>query len=87
VTGASPPGDMSLIERVCAKDQAAMGEIFDRYATMVYSVALRVLRDSAQAEDVMQEVLLQVWDDPTRFVHGRGQLGAWLAVVVRNRAN
>jgi len=64
----------------------AMAEIFDRYGTMVYSVALRVLKDPAQAEDVMQEIFLQVWNSPDRFAHGRGSLGAWLAVVARNRS-
>jgi len=63
-----------------------MGEIFDRYATMVYSVALRVLKDPAQAEDVMQETFLQVWNNPDRFAQGHGSLGAWLAVVARNRS-
>jgi RNA polymerase sigma-70 factor (ECF subfamily) len=79
-------GDESLIGRLRAKDQRAMGDIFDRYATMVYSVALRVLKDPGQAEDVMQEVFLQVWNNPERFAQGRGSLGAWLAVVARNRS-
>ncbi len=63
-----------------------MAEIFDQYATMVYAVALRVLKDPAQAEDVMQEIFLQVWNNPDRFAQGRGSLGAWLAVVARNRS-
>ncbi|MGO9938155.1 MAG: RNA polymerase sigma factor [Terracidiphilus sp.] len=74
------------MDLVRAKDQKAMSEIFDRYASLVYSVALRILKDSGQAEDVMQEVLLQVWNRPDRFAQGRGSLGAWLAVVARNRA-
>lgn len=78
--------DEQLIGAVRTKDQKAMGDIFDRYGTMVYSVAMRVLKDSAQAEDVMQEIFLQVWNSPERFVNGRGSLGAWLAVVARNRA-
>ncbi|HEX3892732.1 MAG TPA: sigma-70 family RNA polymerase sigma factor [Terracidiphilus sp.] len=78
--------DEQLIAEVRAKDQKAMCEIFDRYSTMVYSVALRVLKDPPQAEDVMQEIFLQVWNTPDRFAHGRGSLGAWLAVVARNRA-
>ena len=78
--------DGLLIVRVQAGDQVAMGAIFDRYATMVYSVALRVLKDAAQAEDVMQEIFLQVWNNPDRFAQGRGSLGAWLAVVARNRS-
>lgn len=78
--------DGLLLGRVRAKDQKAMGEIFDQYATMVYSVALRVLKDPAQAEDVMQDIFLQVWNNPDRFAQGRGSLGAWLAVVARNRS-
>ena len=53
---------------------------------MVYSVALRVLNDPGQAEDVMQEIFFQVWRNPDAFVSGRGSLGAWLAVMARNRA-
>lgn len=63
-----------------------MAAFFDRYSKMVYSVALRVLNDSSEAEDVMQEVLLQVWRNPGAFVAGRGSLGGWLVVVTRNRA-
>ncbi len=60
--------------------------LFDRYSGIVYSVALRVLKDSAQAEDVMQDIFIQIWKKPSAFVSGRGSLGAWLAVVARNRA-
>jgi RNA polymerase sigma-70 factor (ECF subfamily) len=63
-----------------------MAELFDRYSGMAYSVALRVVKDAAQAEDVMQDVFFQVWQNPRAFVSDRGSLGAWLAVVVRNRA-
>jgi RNA polymerase sigma-70 factor (ECF subfamily) len=78
--------DAELMERVCAQDQIAMADVFDRYGSLVYSVALRVLRDPAQAEDVMQEIFFQVWKSPQSFVQVRGSLGAWLAVVARNRA-
>jgi len=67
-------------------DQQAMTELFDRYGSMVYSIALRVLNDPGQAEDVMQEIFFQVWRNPNAFVAGRGSLGAWLAVMARNRA-
>ena len=85
-TGANPVSDDLLLQRVKNKDQQAMADVFDRYGGMVYSVALRVLKDSGQAEDLMQEILFQVWKQPDSFVSGRGSLGAWLAVVTRNRA-
>src|SRR5215469_17769398 len=78
--------DELLLDRVRARDQQAMTELFDRYGSMVYSVALRVLKDSGHAEDVMQDVFFSLWENPKSFVSGRGSLGAWLLVVARNRA-
>lgn len=78
--------DARLLNRVRERDQAAMATIFDQYARMAYSVAFRVLSDPAQAEDVMQDVFFQLWQSPESFATGRGSLGAWIAVVVRNRA-
>jgi RNA polymerase sigma-70 factor (ECF subfamily) len=80
------PADVVLLERVRESDQQAMAEIFDRYGGMVYSVALRALNDSGQAEDVMQEIFFQLWRMPDAFVQGRGSLGGWLLVMARNRA-
>jgi RNA polymerase sigma-70 factor (ECF subfamily) len=78
--------DAILLQRVREGDQSAMAEVFDRYGRVVYSVAFRVLKDTGHAEDVMQEVLFQVWRNPSSFVQGRGSLGAWLVVVARNRS-
>ena len=63
-----------------------MEQLYDRYSGIVYSVALRVLNDTGAAEDVLQEVFLQLWRNPGVFDSGRGSLGAWLAVIARNRA-
>jgi RNA polymerase sigma-70 factor, ECF subfamily len=63
-----------------------MGRLYDRYSSIVYSVALRVLGDTGRAEDVLQEVFMQLWRNPGVFDSTRGNLGAWLAVIARNRA-
>jgi RNA polymerase sigma-70 factor, ECF subfamily len=78
--------DAATLTRIGQRDENAMEEIFRRYSGPVYSVALRVLHDTGQAEDVLQEVFLQLWRNPTAFVQDRGSLGAWLVVVARNRA-
>ena len=78
--------DELLLDRVRARDNQSMTALFDRYGTMVYSVALRVLKDPGQAEDVMQDVFFNLWENPKAFISGRGSLGAWLLVVARNRA-
>jgi RNA polymerase sigma-70 factor (ECF subfamily) len=86
----SPPPsgqeDAALLVLVQRGDEQAMASLFDRYSRVVYSVALRVLRDPASAEDVLQEVFMQIWRNPDGFVATRGSLGGWLAVVARNRS-
>jgi RNA polymerase sigma-70 factor (ECF subfamily) len=82
----STEGDSYLLARVERGDEAAMASLFDRYAKLVYSVALRVLRDPAAAEDVLQEIFMQIWRRPESFSATRGSLGGWLAVVARNRS-
>jgi RNA polymerase sigma-70 factor (ECF subfamily) len=78
--------DAATLTRIGQRDENAMEEIFRRYSGPVYSVALRVLHDTGQAEDVLQEVFLQLWRNPTAFDQDRGSLGAWLMVIARNRA-
>lgn len=82
----SDADDMGLLRRIQSGEQEAMTTLFDRYGTMVYSVALRVLKDAGEAEDVMQEIFVQIWKNPSAFVSGRGSLGGWLVVVTRNRS-
>ncbi len=78
--------DAVLLALVGQGDETAMAALFDRYSRVVYSVAVRVLRDPAAAEDVLQEVFMQVWRKPEALVANRGTVGAWLAVVTRNRS-
>lgn len=78
--------DLSAVTAVKSGDQRAMAELYDRYSSIVYAVALRVLGDTMAAEDVLQEVFLQLWRNPSAFDAARGSLAAWLAVIARNRA-
>jgi RNA polymerase sigma-70 factor (ECF subfamily) len=78
--------DQALILAIRSGDQQAMAELYDRYSSVVYAVALRVLSDTAAAEDVLQEIFMQVWRNPAAFESGRGNLAPWLAVITRNRA-
>jgi RNA polymerase sigma-70 factor (ECF subfamily) len=78
--------DAVLIARVRSRDGNAMAAIYDRYSSIVYSVALRVLGETSAAEDVMQEIFMQLWRKPQVFNSSRGSMGAWLAVIARNRA-
>lgn len=80
------PLDLSLVTGLKSGDQGAMAELYDRYSAVVYAVALRVLGDTGAAEDVLQEVFLQLWRKPSAFDAARGSLASWLAVITRNRA-
>jgi RNA polymerase sigma-70 factor (ECF subfamily) len=81
---ASP--DAGLVSAIRSGDQNAMAALYDRYSSLVYSVALRVLADTGAAEDVLQDVFMRLWRNPGIFDSSRGSLGAWLAVISRNRA-
>jgi RNA polymerase sigma-70 factor, ECF subfamily len=80
------PADLVIVTGLKTGDQRAMADLYDRYSSVVYAVALRVLGDTGAAEDVLQEVFLQLWRNPGAFDAARGSLGCWLAVIARNRA-
>src|SRR6266851_938371 len=81
-----PKDERGLIARIHSGDENAMADLYDRYSGIVYGVALRVLGSTAAAEDVLQEVFLQLWRNPDAFDANRGKLAAWLSVIARNRA-
>ena len=78
--------DLATVTAMKSGDQSALAELYDRYSSVVYAVALRVLGDTGAAEDVLQEIFLQLWRNPGAFDASRGNLGSWLAVIARNRA-
>ncbi|MDR3747616.1 MAG: sigma-70 family RNA polymerase sigma factor [Acidobacteriota bacterium] len=78
--------EMRLVARIRAGSEQAMSELYDRYSKVVYAVALRVLQDAGGAEDVLQDVFLQLWHNPDAFDASRGSLAAWLAVIARHKA-
>ncbi|HEY6251656.1 MAG TPA: sigma-70 family RNA polymerase sigma factor [Candidatus Angelobacter sp.] len=78
--------EAALVDRIRSGDETAMADMYARYSGIVYGVALRVLGNTTAAEDVLQEIFLQLWRNPNAFDANRGKLPAWLAVIARNRA-
>jgi RNA polymerase sigma-70 factor (ECF subfamily) len=76
----------SLIRRLTRGDQRALGELYDLYAGLVNGLAIRILRDPAEAEDTVQEVFVQAWQQASRFDASRGTPEAWLCTMTRSRA-
>ena len=79
-------GDLELITRLQSRDPQALTELYDRYGRLAYSVILRIVRDSAIADDLVQETFLRVWNRVPGLNAERGSIGAWLVAVARNRA-
>jgi RNA polymerase sigma-70 factor (ECF subfamily) len=78
--------DSALVERMMAGDESALGALYDRYAGMLFAMLVRILRDTSAAEEVLQDLFLQLWRGASRFDASRGSLPAWLLVIGRNRA-
>jgi RNA polymerase sigma-70 factor (ECF subfamily) len=80
------PTDDQLIAAIQARDMQALEQLFDRYRVLAYSLAYRLLNDSGEAEDVVQEAFLNVWRAAGTFRSGRGGGRAWLMSIVHHRA-
>jgi RNA polymerase sigma-70 factor, ECF subfamily len=78
--------DSALVEHMMAGDESALAALYDRYSGMLFAMLLRVLRDRHAAEEVLQDLFLQLWRRAGSFDAKRGSLPAWLMVIGRNRA-
>jgi RNA polymerase sigma-70 factor, ECF subfamily len=78
--------DVALMARVRNRDQGALTELYERHGRMVYSIALKFLRDPSRAEDLAHDVFLVVWEQPDRYRPEVGPFAPWFYRVARNRA-
>jgi RNA polymerase sigma-70 factor, ECF subfamily len=78
--------DSALVEKMMAGDESALAALYDRYSGMLFAMLLRILRDRHAAEEVLQDLFLQLWRNAGSFDASRGSLPAWLMVIGRNRA-
>ena len=88
VTAASlgQAGDAAVVGRLAAGDADALALLYDRYAKLLYSLALRILEDSAEAEEIVQDVFSQAWAQASRYDAARAPVVAWLLMMARSRA-
>jgi RNA polymerase sigma-70 factor, ECF subfamily len=76
--------DQALIVAIAAGDSNALEQLYDRYALVVYRVALRMLKNRELAEDVVQEVFWRVWRRSASFANDRGRVTQWLFGIAHN---
>lgn len=80
------PDDADVVRRLKSRDPDVVGELYDRYGRIAYTLILRIVRDRAVAEDLVQECFLRVWNRAQGFDAERGALGPWILTVARNGA-
>lgn len=78
--------DQAALAGMARGEGEALAELYDRHAGAIYSLALRILGDTAEAEDVVQDVFTQAWRQASRYSAARGAVGAWLLTLARSRA-
>jgi RNA polymerase sigma-70 factor (ECF subfamily) len=78
--------DITLLQRIAARDQTAVSDLYDRHNCLLFSLILRIVRDRAEAEEVLQEVFLSIWNKATTYDSSLGSPIAWLVRLARNRA-
>ena len=78
--------DVELLHAIAAHDEAALACLYDRYRLILFGLLLRILNSREEAEDVLQEVFLQIWRRAGNFDEGRGQAFTWMVTLARSRA-
>ncbi|HUM01528.1 MAG TPA: sigma-70 family RNA polymerase sigma factor [Thermoanaerobaculia bacterium] len=79
-------GDSELFGRVVQRDREAFAEFYDRWADVLFPVCVRILRDATEAEDVLQDIFVQVWREAGRYDPARAPLKSWLFSIARSRS-
>lgn len=82
----TPDDERHLVERLRARDQVAMRVIYERYSNVVYAIAIRIMGQTAEAEDVVIDSFWQVWQQAESYDTSRGQLRTWIVTIARSRA-
>jgi len=78
--------DGELLRLIGTGDRAAFAEFYDRNAGLMFSVASKILNDAGEAEDVLQETFVQIWEKARKFDPKLGKPSSWVAIMVRNKA-
>ena len=77
---------LDCIQRIVARDQAALAELYDMTVNRVHGVALRILKNAEAAEEVVSDVYFQVWREAANYDRARGPVQAWLLIICRSRS-
>ena len=76
--------DVALLARIAKREQTAVGELYDKHSSFLYTLILRIVRERAEAEDTLQEVFLRVWDKADQYNELLGTPMVWMTRIARN---
>lgn len=82
----SDPSDLSLLQRIAARDTAAVADLYDRHSRLLFGLILRIVRDRGEAEDILQEAFVRVWTRAETYDARMGGPLPWIVRVARNCA-
>ena len=83
---ADPTIAVNLIQKVANQDRDAFSQLYDRFSSLVFTLAMRMLKVRSDAEDLLQEVFVQVWRQAQSYSVQRGSPEAWIVNIARSRA-
>jgi RNA polymerase sigma-70 factor (ECF subfamily) len=83
---ASDPTDLSLMQRIAAREAAALAELYDRHSRLLFGLILRIVRDRSEAEEILQEAFMRVWRRAEIYDRQVGGPLPWIVRVARNCA-
>jgi RNA polymerase sigma-70 factor (ECF subfamily) len=78
--------DLQLMTKVAGRDQTAFEQLYDRYAPVVYTMVLRIVKTPEIAEDLLQEIFLAIWNKSSLFSEARGSVYTWIMSLARHRS-
>jgi RNA polymerase sigma-70 factor (ECF subfamily) len=78
--------DVELLRAIGGGDRTALSRFYDQYAPLLFSLAFRILNDQQEAEDVLREVFVQIWDQARTWHPGQGRPLSWAVALTRNKA-
>jgi RNA polymerase sigma-70 factor (ECF subfamily) len=86
LTGSPGPTDAMLLRQVLERRPEALADLYDRHAPTLLALARRILAGTSDAEEVLQEVFLHVWNNAARYDAGRSSVSTWLVLITRSRS-
>lgn len=78
--------EIELIKQIKAGDENALGELYDLYHRLLYSIVISIVKKREEAEDILQEVFVKIWEKADTFNEERGNVYNWIVTLSRNRA-